>query len=422
MLFFYRIFSWLATLVVPGFLLLRAHRGKEVKARLGERFGRSDRTRPVGTLVWFHAASMGESISVLPLIERLVAAHPELHVLLTTVTVTSAATVAPRLPERAFHQFVPVDLPWVTARFIRHWQPDLAVWVESEFWPNQMLAMHRTGKKMLLLNARISERSERRWQKAPRAIKTLLSFFDAILAKSEEDADRLKALGAQRVECLGNLKFSSPALGADEGKVIELRQSIGRRPFWLAASTHPGEEEMIANIHQHLRRYMPALLTIIVPRHSARGGEIAAMLRAQKMQGAQRSKHERIDPQTEIYLGDTMGELGVFYRAAGIVFIGGSLVPHGGQNPFEPARLHCAILYGPYMHNFKEFCVELEKMGGALRARNAEDLGDQVEMLFRNIDKPRALAEQAFSAVNAKQGIVEKVFARLEMFLPSAEK
>lgn len=418
MLVAYRLFSRLASLIVPVVLWLRARRGKEEAARLPERFGKSTLMRPAGTLVWFHAASMGESISVFPLIERLVKTHPAIHVLLTTVTVTSAKTAAARLPERAFHQYIPVDLPRATERFIAHWKPDLAIWVESEFWPNQMHAMRRTGKPMLLLNARISERSEKRWRNAPRTIRTLLSFFAAILAKSEEDAARLRALGAISVECLGNLKFSSPALEADEAQMAKLKKQIGDRPFWLAASTHPGEEEQIAQAHRSLKTIFPDLLTMIVPRHSVRGDEIHTLLRGQGWQIAQRGKGEAIAPETDIYLADTMGELGQFYRLADIVFIGGSLVPHGGQNPFEPARLHAAVLYGPHMHNFKEFCAELEKAGGALQVNNAADLAGKVEMLLRHPDQRNAAADAAFSVVGRGHEIEDRIFARLESFLP----
>lgn len=418
MLTLYRVFSYTASIFVPILLRFRIQRGKEEAARLPERFGKSTLARPVGTLIWFHAASMGESISVFPIIERLVETHPGIHVLLTTVTVTSARTAAARLPKHAFHQYVPVDLPQATKRFIEHWKPDLAIWVESEFWPNQMRAMHRTGKKMLLLNARISGRSFQRWRKVPRTIRALLSCFDAILAKSEEDANRLRMLGALEVEYLGNLKFSSPALEAEESHIAELKRQIGNRPLWLAASTHPGEEEKIAEAHTSLRATFPDLLTIIVPRHSVRGDDIDALLAGQGLHISQRSKDEKITPETDIYLADTMGELGVFYRIAKIVFIGGSLVPHGGQNPFEPARLHAAVLYGTHMHNFKEFCTELEHIGGASTVSTASELADKVEMFLRNPDKLEAASDAAFSVVSSSQNIEDRIFARLESFLP----
>ncbi|MFO1243173.1 MAG: 3-deoxy-D-manno-octulosonic acid transferase [Rickettsiales bacterium] len=419
MLILYRIFSWLASLVVPIVLLLRVYRQKEDRQRLAERFGKTYLSRPDGAVVWIHAASMGESLSVLPVIQKLIADYPALHIVLTTVTLTSARTIAPKLPERTFHQFVPVDLPWAVSRFIRHWKPDLAIWVESEFWPNQMHAMHRTGKPMALINARISERSYHGWQRAPYAIRTLLSCFRIILAKSEEDVRRFKNLGAEYVSSVGNLKFSSPALDADPKVTSEILQVIGDRPVWMAASTHAGEEEIIGEVHRLLREKFPRILTLIVPRHNTRGNDIAAMLSDKKLRVSQRSKQEAIGEETDIYLADTMGELGIFYRIAEIVFIGGSLVPHGGQNPFEPARLDCAVLYGPHMENFAEFCAELEAVDGAVRVKDAADLAEKVESLLRDQEKQEKLANAALAVVKTKQDVLENVVQALEAYLPS---
>lgn len=418
MLALYRIFSWLASVIVPILLLLRVYAKKEDASRLRERFGQPSVPRPGGTVVWVHAASMGESLSVLPVIQKLIGDSPGLHVVLTTVTLTSARTIAPKLPERTFHQFVPVDLPWATSAFVKHWKPDLAIWVESEFWPNQMLSMCKTGKPMMLINARISERSAENWRRAPYAIRTLLSCFRKILAKSEEDAARLKNLGAENVTCVGNLKFSSPALDADPKVTSEILNLIGDRPVWVAASTHPGEEDMIGDVHRLLREKFPRVLTLIVPRHNIRGNEIVSQLAAKKLRVAQRSKQEPIGEDTDIYLADTMGELGIFYRIAEIVFIGGSLVPHGGQNPFEPARLDCAILYGPHMENFTEFCAELETVGGAAKVKDANDLAYQVETLLRDHEKQDMMANAALEVVRGKQEILEHVLKEIQTFLP----
>lgn len=418
MLALYRIFSWFASLVVPVIILLRIYGKKEDKTRIAERFGKASVPRPGGTVVWIHAASMGESLSVLPVIQKLVSDYPSLHIVLTTVTLTSARTIAPKLPERTFHQFAPVDLPWATTGFVKHWKPDLAIWVESEFWPNQMLSMHKTGKPMVLINARISEHSADNWRRAPYAIRTLLSCFRIILAKSDEDASRLKNLGATNVSCVGNLKFSSPALDADPKVTSEILHLIGDRPVWVAASTHAGEEEMIGDVHRILHEKFPRVLTLIVPRHNIRGNEIAAQLTAKKLRVSQRSKQEPIGEETDIYLADTMGELGIFYRVAEIVFIGGSLVPHGGQNPFEPARLDCAVLYGPHMENFSEFCAELEAVGGASRVKDSVDLAGQVEALLRDHEKQDQMANAALEVVKGKQDVLEHVIKQLQPYLP----
>ncbi len=417
MLKLYRLLSLLMTPVAPLILKSRSMRGKEDPARIGERSGRAGIPRPAGKLIWFHAASMGEATSVLPLIHRLCALCPDLHILMTTVTVTSARNIAPRLPERAFHQFAPLDTPCAVRRFLVHWKPDMALWVESEFWPNMMTATRRTACPMVLLNARISAHSMKKWQRARSMIQELLGCFSLILAKSNEDASRLKNLGAQHVEMLGNLKFSSPSLEADPKIMSEMLAKIGDRPVWLASSTHPGEEEIIAEAHQKLRESYPALLSIIVPRHSRRGAEIRQMLTGIGLRIAQRSTGEAIASDTDIYLADTMGELGIFYRLAGIVFIGGSLVPHGGQNPFEPARLDCAILYGPHMDNFRDFSHELEAAQASLRIQNASDLATRVGDLLRDHERQEALAKAALKAARDTQKVLDKVSEALQPFL-----
>ena len=381
MLTAYRILSWILTPIIPVVLLWRAHKGKEVKERLGERVGKATIARSSGKLIWFHAASMGESSSVVPVIKRLLECHPEATVLMTTVTVTSAKNIGEKLPKGAIHQFAPVDTPIAIARFLKHWKPDVAFWVESEFWPNMMEMTHDTGCPMVLLNARVSRRSFRRWQRFRTSIEQLLCLFTMILAKSDEDASRLRNLGADahKVSVQGNLKFSAPALEADPKLTSEILGQIGGRRIWLAASTHSGEEEIIAGVHNQVKTTYPDLLTVIVPRHSRRGKEIAATIEKMEMRVALRSAKDEISSSTDIYVADTMGELGIFYRLAGIVFIGGSLVPHGGQNPFEPALLDCTILYGPHMDNFKEFCHELEVVHGAVLVKNEKVLAARVD-------------------------------------------
>jgi len=417
MITLYRIVTFLLHPLLPLYLKERARRGKEDLSRMGERFGRVTLPRPPGRLFWFHASSMGESLSVLPLIKELSARYPDTRFLLTTVTVTSARMAAQRLPEAAIHQFAPVDTPQALRRFLAQWKPDAAFWVESELWPNMVLMTKKTGCPLFLINARISERSMKRWFRFRMLAQAMLESFTLILAKSEEDARRFRNLGAEHVEVKGNLKFSAPPLEADSKVTGEILSRIGDRPVWLAASTHPGEEAIVASIHQRLKESFPTLLSIVVPRHSRRGDEIASGLRESGLVAAQRSKQEDILPETDIYVADTMGELGVFYRIAGIVFIGGSLVPHGGQNPFEPARLDCAILYGPHMENFTEFCVELEAVQGAVRVASATELGARIGDLLRDHDREEALAKAAMKAVAQNQQVTQKVLESLAPYL-----
>ena len=346
-----RLYARLATALAPLLRLHlrgRARRGKEIAARLPEREGIDATPRPPGRLLWLHAASVGETVSLLPVL----AALPEgLTVLVTTGTVTSAELLATRLAESGraavLHRFVPLDVPAWVARFVDHWRPDAAALVESELWPNLIAAAARRRVPLLLLNARLSAASAARWARLPRSAAWLLGRFSVIQAQSEPDAERLRGLGAASVESPGNLKFAAPALPADAAELARLRGMIGERPVWLAASTHPGEEAIVADAHRRLATVHPGLLTIIAPRHPARGAEIAAALAG--LSPGRRALGDA--PQGAVWIADTLGELGLLYRLAPIVFVGGSLVPRGGQNPLEPARLGCVVAAGPGMEN-----------------------------------------------------------------------
>jgi len=383
----------------------RLARGKEDPARLPERLGRPGRARPPGRLIWLHAASVGEAMSVLPLIDRLLAARADASVLLTTGTVTSARLMAARLPARAFHQFVPVDRPSAVRRFLDHWRPDLALFVESELWPNLVGETAKRGRPMALVNARLSERSFRRWRRFGWLVRPLLGAFRLTLAQSEADAERLGALGAPEVRCLGNLKSAGLPLGADEAALAELRLAVGARPRWLAASTHPGEEAIAADVHRRLAGRFPGLLTAIAPRHPERGPELARTL---GLAVGRRAAGE--PPGADAYLADTLGEMGLLFRLCPVVFVGGSLVPHGGQNPLEPARLGCAVLFGPHMRNFAEAEARL-LAAGAERVADGAALAEAVGRLLADPGET-ARRGAALAADTASDGAVADAFAR----------
>jgi 3-deoxy-D-manno-octulosonic-acid transferase len=392
MLAFYRLVSAAVGPLVRLYLERRRRAGKEDHARMGERFGESEEDRPEGPLIWLHAASVGESASALPLIDRLLSQNPDLHVLVTTGTVTSAKMLADRLPQRAFHQFVPVDLPYAVRRFLDHWRPDLTLWMESEFWPNLLRMTRRRGVPMVLVNARISPRSYANWRRFPLTIGQLLSSFELCLGQNRGEAERLTALGAVKVAAPGNLKFAMPPLPADEKELAAFRKDSAGRPLWLAASTHPGEEEMAAEAHREIRPGFPGLLTIIVPRHVTRGTAITRLLRGEGMNVAQRSAGEAPTGETDIYVADTMGELGLFYRLVPVVFLGGSLVPHGGQNPIEPGQLDCAIVTGPHTFNFLEIVADMRTAGVLLEIDSAADLASAVGSLLRDPERTGEMA------------------------------
>jgi 3-deoxy-D-manno-octulosonic-acid transferase len=400
-------------------LALRRARGKEDRARMAERFGHAGLPRPPGPLVWLHGASVGEALSALPLIERLLAADKALSVLVTTGTVTSARLMAERLPERAFHQFAPVDLPAAAARFLDHWRPDLALWLESELWPNIIRAAARRDLDMVLVNGRLSARSYARWRRFPGLARSLLGAFKRCLAQSEADAERLAALGAPRVACPGNLKFASAPLPADGDALKALRAVLGTRPLWLAASTHPGEETIVAEAHRRLRQRHPALLTVIAPRHPARGPALAAALAASGLQVARRGAGEAPRETTDIYLADTLGELGLLYRLAPIALVGGSLVPHGGQNPLEPAQLDCAILHGPAVFNFAPIAEAMAEAGATVAVADAESLASAVEALLGDADERARRAKAAADVAAGEAGVLDRVMEALAPHLAS---
>ncbi|MDG1287342.1 MAG: 3-deoxy-D-manno-octulosonic acid transferase [Rickettsiales bacterium] len=409
----YRLASWAATPLLPLWLRFRVHKGKEDPLRYQEKLGRIAMSRPEGKLIWIHASSVGESLSVLPLIEEISKRKPGVKLLVTTGTKTSAHLLENKLPDNAIHQYAPIDSPRAIGKFLKHWQPALALFIESEIWPNLITLTHKTGCDMRLINARMSRRSFERWKKFPAGIIPLLDCFEAIYPQNTKSADHFRELGAQGIKHLGNLKYDAPPLPADSKAAGEVISAVRGRPLWLAASTHAGEETMAGNVHRILREIHEDLLTIIVPRHNTRGENIATELRAMGLKVACRSKKDPITSETDIYLADSMGELGIFYRIAGIVFIGGSLIPHGGQNPLEAARLDCAIILGPHMDNFPAITADFIRNDACMRARNEAELCEAVEELLHNHDTQETLAEAANETVKREGGAVEKIITEL---------
>ncbi len=423
----YRSLTAAAAPLVVRYLDWRCRRGKEESGRLGERFGVASACRPPAPLVWVHAASVGEAASVLALIERILAERPAIEVLMTTGTVAAARLLQPRLPERARHQFVPVDLPRAVERFLDRWHPDLAIWVESELWPNLVLATHRRGIPLLLANARLSARSLARWRLLPGLVRPVLRAFALCLAQDDVQAERFRRLGARAVASVGDLKSAAAPLAADPAALATLRHQIGARPLWLAASTHAGEEEIAGAAHLRIARDHPGLLTIVVPRHPVRGPAIAERLRAQGLRVARRGPAGQarglkahgaaIGGDTDIYLADTLGELGLFFRLAGIAFIGGSLVQKGGHNPFEAARLDCAVLHGPDMANCAAMADALDDGGAALTVGDAESLAGAVSLLLADPAERAARARAAARIAAASGGALDAVLRRFAPWL-----
>jgi 3-deoxy-D-manno-octulosonic-acid transferase len=414
----YRLATGAFAPAVGPLLSWRLSRGKEDGARIGERRGESGIERPAGVLVWLHGASVGEAVSLLPLIERLTQSGRQ--VLVTTGTVTSAAVLADRLPAGAFHQFVPLDAPQFMRRFIAHWRPDVALIAESELWPNFIIEAERTRTPIILVNARLSERSFRRWSRLRRFIGALLARIELCLAQSKDDGERFSLLGAPRVRLVGNLKYDAPPPPADRRELALLSGRLSGRQVWIAASTHAGEETLIGEAHRILTRSFPDLLTLIAPRHPSRGPEIAAQLRGLGLNCALRSRGEPPNSETAIYICDTIGELGLFYRLAGVVFVGKSFAPQGGQNPIEPAKLASAILHGPHVANFADVFALLDAAGGAALVRDAHELAQTLAALFADGARLRAMARAAAHVVEGQTGAVDRMLQAIEPYLPAA--
>jgi 3-deoxy-D-manno-octulosonic-acid transferase len=417
MLSLYRAATILAAPLILFYLNQRKASGKEDPTRFNERLGLVVAQRPSGTLIWLHAASVGESLSMLPLVEKLLMDRPDAYLMMTTGTVTSAKLMKERLPTRAFHQYIPVDRPAYVRRFLSHWRPDIALWAESEFWPNIITETHARNIPMVLVNGRISPKSFAGWQRARGLIKTLLQCFTLCLGQSDNDVDRLNQLGSSNSKNLGNLKFAVPALPADTQELNTLKSILGTRPVWLAASTHPGEEEIVAEVHQNLKPKHPGLLTIIVPRHTLRGEDILRSVKSRVPTVAMRSKGVPIESNTDIYIADTMGELGLFFQLTEIVFMGKSIVPLGGQNPLEALRLECAVLHGPHMMNFQWMSEQMIKLGCSRQVENAVELAETISQLLLNDQMRGDMIRQGTAFVDSHAQVVELVADEIETIL-----
>jgi 3-deoxy-D-manno-octulosonic-acid transferase len=391
-----------AAVLAPLLLARRTARGKEDPARRHERCGRASLARPDGALVWIHAASVGETISALPLVERLVGAGTT--VLVTSGTVTSAGAV---------HQYVPLDLSPFVRRFLDHWRPTLAVFVESEIWPTTVAELADRGVPLILVNARLSERSERRWRRLPGLARALFGRIPLALAQSAADAERLHRLGVADVRCFGNLKYDGGPLAADPAELARLRGAIGDRPSWVAASTHPNEEAMVAEAHARAAADLPGLLTVLAPRHPPRADEIRRLLADRGLTVASRSLGENLAPATDVLLFDTIGEMGLVYRAAPVAFVGGSIADKGGQNPIEPALLGVDVLHGPSTRNFADVYAALDAADAAVSISTAEDVAAAVVAAHRDPAARAARVARARAVVGAATGAVERTVAVL---------
>ena len=403
---------------LKAMLKWRVRRGKEDPDRLGERFGIAGHERPPGTLVWVHAASVGETNAILPLIDYL--RGRDLQVLLTTGTVTSAAIARQRLPDGVVHQYVPLDLARCVESFLNHWNPHLAIFVESEIWPAILTALGRRAVPLALVNARMSARSYRNWRRSGPIARAIMGHIALGIAQSASDARRFENLGVRKVEIAGNMKFDAPAPGVDEAALAGLRAQVGERPVFVAASTHDGEEAAILDVHKRLRTDYPDLLTILVPRHPARGDAIASDVEAARLVLSRRSCGGPIERETEIFLADSLGEMGLWLRLGTLVFLGASLVRFGGHNPIEPAMIGVPMLHGPHIANFADIFATLHDARAAVMVEDAGGLAEAAAALLADAGERQRLAREARACVERQVGALDRTIAALTPFLKSA--
>jgi 3-deoxy-D-manno-octulosonic-acid transferase len=411
-------YRWAGAALYPmigGYVAWRASKGKEDRSRRRERYGITRKARPEGPVVWVHAASVGETNAVAPLIERILGFG--IHVVLTTGTVTSAQVADRRFGNRVIHQYVPLDLKPAVSNFLDHWQPDLAIIAESELWPMTILELGARRVPQVLVNGRLSDRSFKSWKKRAFLAEALFENLAHVIAQSDVDGERFAMLGARPVTVSGNLKVDTDPPRADEKSLMQLKAQIGQRKTWAAVSTHEGEEKLAAEIHGLLESRHPGLLTIIVPRHPERADELVGQFAAAGLNVARRSVGDPVRPETDILLGDTIGEMGLYLRLTEIAFVGRSLTAEGGQNPLEPAMLNTAVLAGTNVQNFRDAYQRLIDAGGAKLVKDRDMLAGAVNFLLKNPETRQKMMHAGATTVEDMRGALAKTLKVLEPFL-----
>lgn len=385
----------------------RRRRGKEDPARSAERLGYPSAPRPEGSLVWVHAVSVGEAMAAMPVIDQLIAEGQ--GVLVTTVTTTSAALVGHRLRPGLTHQFAPLDLAGPVDRFLAHWRPDLAVFVESEIWPVAIGRLADHGIPLVVANARLSPRSFRGWLRAAPAARAVFRRMSLVLSQTDDDGARFSRLGAPQVSTFGNIKFDAGLPDVGLGDLDALRQGINERPMVLAASTHPGEDEVVLTAFLKLKEARPETLLVIVPRHPVRGGDIALLSQATGLATRRRGAGELPEATTDVYVADTLGELGAFFQLADVVLMGGTFIDGiGGHNLIEPARLGAAVISGPHFANWLDIYRAFVDAGGLKIVQSADDLAEVTLSLIGDPALRQAQATAGERVVSGSAGAVAR--------------
>jgi len=413
-----RLYTFINIIFTPFlmlFLIFRVAQKKEDPYRIKEKFGISKKKKPKKKIIWFHAASVGETISVIPLLDAL-KNNSEYVILLTSGTLTSTRILKSRLPKNIIHQFLPLENYFAIRNFLKHWKPKLAVFLESEFWP---CILNETAKttKIISLNTRISNKSFQSWKSYNYFFKEIASLFSLFLPQSILDSRRLKDLGANNIRYMGNIKYGSPSLPYNEQKLLHLKESLKGKKIVLFASTHPKEEQIIINIFHELKDQHKSLIFIIAPRHPHRGSQIASMINRQKYKSILRSKSRKIPSDTDFYISDTIGEMGTLFKISPISVICGSFVNIGGHNPIEAAKLKSSIIIGPHYDNFKEICKDLKKNKAAIFVKNPKECVKAINLLLSDKHTSRKYVYNALTFINSKNNLLEGITSEIRKYI-----
>ncbi|WP_332059719.1 lipid IV(A) 3-deoxy-D-manno-octulosonic acid transferase [Bartonella sp. CB74] len=413
-LLIYRMIGFCLRPVIPFYLVLRAIRGKEEWGRQKERLGKSHQARPQGSLIWLHAASVGETLALVPLINYVLSL--KINILLTTGTVASSSLVKKHFGNRVIHQYAPLDLNLAVRRFISHWKPDLALICESEIWPLRIKELAEMRIPQILVNAHMSERSFKAWQKRRVLSRYIFRHIDMAIGQNERDVTYYHTLGVKSVALSGNLK-ADVLLIENQELLAHYRNAIGGRPVWAAVSTHEGEEQIAFEVHKILKNYLPDLLTIIVPRHPERSEDLIKKCTSESLRFVRRSKNTIPDANTDILWGDTIGEMGLFLRLSKVTFLGKSLCGDGGHNPLELAFLGSAILTGPHVSNFQEMFEQFLTRDAAYMVQDTKQLAIQVYKLLTNEALRQEMVDKAYEVAADMAGALERTLKILDPFL-----
>lgn len=415
----YLLFTFIFSVLSYLIIYVRLWSGKEDQDRFKEKLGQYARDRSNSKLIWFHGASVGETLSIIGLIEEITKINDELEFLITSGTNSSSQVLSTKMPKNAVHQFVPIDTPRAVKSFLKHWRPDFAIWVESEVWPRLLIETSKTKVPMWLVNGSMSLRSYKKWRYAPLSMQYLYNKFEKIYLRDERSAGFLNQLGlsSENFTVYGSLKADQEKLEFRKSDLKEVKNGLKEKRVWVAASTHAGEEEIVLKAHEKLLEVDKDIFLVLVPRHPERGKELTKLALSLNFKVSIRSKSKKINSTDQVHIGDTLGELGLWYELTCVSFIGGSITKNGGHNPYEAILADTFIIHGPETFNFDEIYRKLDEKNFGKEITNSEQLFQEVLSLFNknNLDIRSAKAKELIASDKKKiKTLANQIYDRLQ--------